>query len=561
MFGTTKKIRDTALMARSTHALERCKAGLNRTKSIARLYGRDEEGSLLIFGIFTFVIVLILAGIGVDIVRHETLRTELQNTTDRAILAAANRETTAEAKEVVEDYFAKAGLSSYLDEVIVEGVGYGKRVTATVKADIPTFFLRFSGVNNLELNSSGSAEQGMAELEVALVLDVSGSMNNSNRLPNLTVAGQEFAATVFNNSVDGHVAVSVVPYATQVNVGPTIASQFLRTDSHETSHCLNFTADDFQTNTVELITGTDPKSYEQTMNFDPWYYKEPNTGTTLEVCNPATNNRVLPFSTSLSEVSNKIAGLRADGNTSIDVGVKWGMTLLDPSFQDATTVLVTEGLDASNAGRPHEYSSATLKVMVVMTDGVNTGQYYMPDPYRTGDSDIYIDPDTDRVSFKTVQNSCSWWAGCTSTTRYYTPHNDSYYNNPYDAPASAYNSNDYAPRLLVWSEVWDRFTVDSHAYTRYEASGNSNDYYTWRDRGRKYIASGTKNARLLDACQEAKNKGILVFTIGFEAPDTGAAVLRSCASSESHYYDADGLEIADAFAAVATKITELRLVK
>lgn len=553
MFGTTQNNRDAAHESRSATPLKWCKAKLNRTKSIARLYGRDEDGSLLIFGIFTFVIVLILAGIGVDIVRHETLRTELQNTTDRAVLAAANRETTAEAKSVVEDYFAKAGLTSYLEDVKVEGVGYGKRVTATVTADIPTHFLRFSGVNNLELHSEGTAEQGMAELEVALVLDVSGSMNNSNRLPNLTIAGQEFAETVFNNSADGHVAVSVVPYATQVNVGPTIASKFVRTDSHETSHCLNFQAADFLTNTVELATAVNPKSYEQTMNFDPWYYKAPNTGTTLEVCNPATNNRVLPFSTSLSEVSNKIAGLRADGNTSIDVGVKWGMAILDPSFQDATTALISNGLDASNAGRPHEYSSATLKVMVVMTDGVNTGQYYMPDPYRTGESDIFLDPNTNRVSFETTKNSCSWWYGCTSSTKYYAPHNDSYYNAPYGGWS--------AVRNLQWSEVWDRFTVDSHAYTRYEASGNSNDYYNWLNWTRKYIDSNTKNTRLLQACQAAKDKGIIVFTIGFEAPNTGASVLKDCASSEAHYKDADGLEIADAFAAVATKITELRLVK
>ena len=553
MFGTTKDNRDTAQKARSAVALEWCAAGMTRVKITARRFGRDEEGSLLIFGLFTFVIVLILAGIGVDIVRHETLRTELQNTTDRAILAAANRETTAEAKAVVEDYFAKAGLSSYLEEVKVEGVGYGKRVTATVIADIPTFFLRFSGVNNLKLNGSGSAEQGMAELEVALVLDVSGSMNNSNRLPNLTIAGQEFARTVFNNSVDGHVAVSVVPYATQVNVGSVIASQFTRNDSHDKSHCINLTSSDFETNIVGLAEGDDPRTYDQTMNFDPWYYKDPNTGTQLVVCNPAANNQVLPFSNSLTEVENKIAGLRADGNTSIDVGVKWGLSILDPSFQSATTALVDAGLSNANLGRPHEYSSATLKVMVVMTDGVNTEQYRMPDPYRSGLSDIYVNISNDRVSFQTVQNSCSWWSGCTSNTVYYAPHNDSYYSAPYGGWSGT--------RQLAWSEVWDRFTVESHAYTRYEASGNSNDYYNWLNKTRKSVGSSEKNARLQSICSQAKSKGIVVFTIGFEAPDSAATVLRNCASSEAHYKDADGLEIADAFAAVATKITELRLVK
>lgn len=564
MFGTTQNTRDTALKMRPAKTLNACRAWLNRTKIMARQYGRDEEGSLLIFGLFTFVIVLVLAGIGVDIVRHETLRTELQNTADRAVLAAASSETTEAAKAVVRDYFAKAGLTEFLDKVEVDGVGYGKRVKATVTADIPTYFLRLSGVDNLELNSYSVAEQGMTELEVALVLDVSGSMNSSSRLANLSVAGKAFATTVFTNSIAGHVAVSVVPYATQVNVGPDIAAQFLREDSHETSHCFNFTADDFTTNTVELITDDDPKSYEQTLNFDPWYYNEPNEGLVTQLCNSAENNRVLPFSTSNTAVENKITGLTADGNTSIDVGVKWGMSMLDPSFQGVTTALVADGLDASNAGRPHEYSSSTLKVMVVMTDGVNTSQYYVPDPYRSGNSDIYLDPDTDRVSFGTDYEECTTtsyknWKGktkytttCEDVTKYYAPHNENYYDNPYGGWGDV--------RLLTWPEVWDRFTIDSHAYTRYEASGKSNDYYNWRDIDKSY-GSSTKNSRLLQACQAAKDKGIIVFTIGFEAPSSAASILKSCASSEAHYKDADGLEIADAFAAVATKITELRLVE
>lgn len=554
MFGTTKNTRNTAQQARPATALERCKARLDRSKSIARLYARDEEGSLLIFGIFTFVIVLVLAGISVDLIRHETLRTELQNTLDRAVLAAANRETTSDARAVVEDYFAKANLTPYLEDVEVTGVGIGKRVKATVSADIPTYFLRYSGIDNLELFSSGIAEQGMAELEVALVLDVSGSMNSSNRLPNLSVAGQQFAQTVFANSADGHVAISVVPYATQVNAGADIASQFLRADSHETSHCLNFAAEDFQTSSVDLIMMPDAKTYEQTMNFDPFYYNEPNEGLVKETCNPAANNRIMPFATTLSEVTNKITGLTAWGNTSIDVGVKWGTTLLDPSFQPATSALILDEVwGAQQAGRPHGYSSATLKVMVVMTDGVNTAQYYMPDAYRSGQSDIYVENSTGRVSFQTTVNSCSWWAGCTSSTSYYTPHNDSYRSSPLGGWSGS--------RKLTWPEVWDRFTIESHAYTRYEASGDSNDYYNWLNWARQSVGSGTKNARLLEACQAAKDKGILVFTIGFESPSSAASILRDCASSSSHYYDADGLEIAEAFSAVATKITELRLVE
>jgi Flp pilus assembly protein TadG len=551
MFGTTRNTRNFGQKARAAKTLNQCKAALNRFKSIARVYTRDEDGALLIFGIFTFVIVLVLAGIGVDIARHETLRTELQNTLDRAVLAAANRETSSGAREVVEDYFAKAGLTEYLDEITVEGIGFGKKVTATVTADIPTYFLRLSGVDNLELNSIGAAEQGMTELEVALVLDVSGSMNSSSRLSNLSIAGRKFAETVFSNSTEGHVAVSVIPYATQVNVGPTIASQMLLNEPHDTSHCVNFTTDDYKTSTIDWASDSNPKHYDQTVHFDPFYNANPNSGTILDVCSTRDGNTVLPFSTSLSEVTDKISGLYADGNTSIDVGVKWGAALLDPTSQSMTEELIKKGLDESNAGRPHDYTTATLKVMVVMTDGVNTTQYDMPDPYRSGLSDIYVDTTNNRVSFLT-NYSCGYRNRYTCSG-YYAPYNENYYSAPYGGWDDT--------RLLEWPEVWARFTTKSHANVRKDASGNSNDYNTWYYATRSYVSSYTKNLRLQDACQAAKDKGIIIFTIGFEAPSSADSVLQTCASSTAHYSDADGLEVADAFAAVATKITELRLVE
>ncbi|MEM5477792.1 pilus assembly protein TadG-related protein [Pacificibacter sp. AS14] len=545
---------------------------MNRTKSIARLYARNEDGSLIIFGLFTFVIIMVLTGIGVDIARHETLRTELQGTADRAVLAAANSSSTDDATAVVEDYFEKAGLSSYLSTVDVESAGSGSSVTVTVDASFSTYFLHFAGLDTLELNTYSTAEQGMTELEVALVLDVSGSMGNDDKLTNLATAGAEFAETVFDNSEEDSATISVIPYATQVNVGSIIASQFSLEDSHDSSYCFNFTEDDFSSNTVDLITDDDPESYVQTANFDPWYYNDTyvyaDAELSMVVCNPDENNQVLPFSTTYTEVSDKIAGLTDDGNTSIDVGVKWGMTFLDPSFQDVTTELIAQGeIDASNAGRPVEYSDTALKVMVVMTDGTHTSQFYIPDEYRSGESDIYIDADTDRVSFAADYEECTTTTSTssgrrgrtTSTTTcedvdgYYAPYDEEYYDAPYGGWDDV--------RLLDWSEVWDRYTIKSHAYMRYDESGDSDDYYDWIDYTYAYVDDDDKDDRLSDACDAAKAEGIIIFTIGFEAPDDAEEILEDCASSSSHYIDVDGLDVTDAFAAIATKITELRLVE
>ena len=87
----------------------------------------------------------------------------------------------------------------------------------------------------------------------------------------------------------------------------------------------------------------------------------------------------------------------------------------------------------------------------------------------------------------------------------------------------------------------------------------SNASWYWYNRLYSYVGDSTKDSRTLAVCDAAKEKGIVVFTIGFEAPWRGQQVLQQCASSASHYYDVDGLEISDAFASIASAIRQLRL--
>jgi hypothetical protein len=577
MFGTILNTRNLAQKARAAKALEQCKAGLTKTKSIARLYTRDDDGSLLIFGLFTFVIVLLLAGIGLDVVRHETLRTQLQSTTDRAVLAAANVEagsTEEDAKVIVRDYFAKAGLTEYLDDVQVTGGGLngGRKVRAVVKATIPTYFMKFSGIDTLELTGVGAAQQSIADLEIALVLDVSGSMSSNNRLKNLDTAGKQFAETVFGNSQPGRIAVSVVPYSTQVNVGPTILSQVNLNDAHpntaDGSHCLNFSDDDFYEADMELPnksasgfpTNPGAKYYAQTADTDPWY----NYSSTpyIKTCLTKNYARVLPYSTSLDSVKSKIGSLEAEGSTSIEIGVKWGAALLAPASTSFTQALIATGeIDDENAIRPKEFSAKTLKVMVVMSDGENTDQDVIRAPYRSGESDIYINDSNGDIWFPQTQTTCwytnsnsgwGWGWGkkkevCETTNQYYKTRTGQTSSSPYGRP-------------MLWQEVWANFTVSRHADLREDLGGDSS--YSWENRTLDTIDSSTKNTRLKNICNAAKkDDDILIFTIAFEASYSGKAALKSCASSDAHYYNANGIDITDTFAAVASKITELRLVE
>ncbi len=66
-------------------------------------------------------------------------------------------------------------------------------------------------------------------------------------------------------------------------------------------------------------------------------------------------------------------------------------------------------------------------------------------------------------------------------------------------------------------------------------------------------------------CNLAKANRVMVFTIGFQLSDSDASQramkneLRACATSSSHYYDVQGLDIASAFRSIATTIQRVKL--
>ena len=86
-------------------------------------------------------------------------------------------------------------------------------------------------------------------------------------------------------------------------------------------------------------------------------------------------------------------------------------------------------------------------------------------------------------------------------------------------------------------------------------SGLRNDFYE-----KAYTAR--EGDTLLDKiCTAAKQRGIIVWTIGFEVGNHGADVMEDCASSPSHFYRVEGLELADAFGSIARQLNQLRLIQ
>lgn len=144
--------------------------------TLANRFARAEDGTVTIFGLIMFVIMIAVGGVAIDILRYETQRVQMQYTLDRAVLAAASLDQNADAEAVVRDYFARSELENYRLRVTPQSSMTSTRVEAFVEADINLLFMNMFGVNSLTSPASAVAEESVGNLEISLALDVSGSM-------------------------------------------------------------------------------------------------------------------------------------------------------------------------------------------------------------------------------------------------------------------------------------------------------------------------------------------------------------------------------------------------
>ncbi|MCB1331728.1 MAG: hypothetical protein KDK28_20685 [Maritimibacter sp.] len=556
---------------------------------------RSEDGSLIVFGLFVFLLMAVVAGMAVDFMRFETQRTRLQSTLDRAILAASSLDQTADPEYIVLDYFNKAGLGNFIDaslinvyenDRLIDDTYSGasadsltsRRVEASAKMTIGTTFLKFSGIDFLGAPAMGTAEESASLTEISLVLDTSGSMSwnsasGNSKIYELRRAAKKFINIVLcdpanpNNTTncvveEGTVSVSLIPYSEQVLVGEDLLGYFNATNEHTYSSCITFDADDF-----EEVPITPTQLLQREGDIDPWSNGY-NARDGSRSCRKDAWREITAVSGDAAALRDAIDDLGASGNTSIDIGMKWGAALLDPVAVPVVDDLIDAGdTDEAYEGRPLDYDiSRSTKVIVLMTDGVNTDQHYLYDEFRSGPSPVFYYQCTNadpckgsgkKYSIYDADNDRYWW----EDEEKFEDH--AYGDGTFEecnwvrsgrswvqqCSQVAESKNGTGATQMDYAEVWHE-----KSWSWWEQ-----DDLDFLPRPGSSYGNSTKNARLDDICEAAKDQGIRVFTVGFEVNYASSLVMKDCASSDSHYFDANGLDLSSAFSAIAREINKLRL--
>lgn len=355
------------------------------------------------------------AGMAVDYGRYNTTGVKLQTLADSAVLAAVRAKQEqpsigeAEMQDVARRYFEQhdkhgAEIEELtLKELKTDGKGIGT-FSVHLEATQPTTFMRLANIITMQHRIHTEASVGNAvPVEVALVLDVTGSMSGS-RIAGLKSAAKGMLDTLLDPK-DSQAKVAIVPFSDYVNVGlgnrnkPWIS---VPADYSETSYQCTTSKPVLEKKNCRKVTKTGtndgvPYTYEQEqcdITYGPEETKCANKTTKYE-WKGCVGSRGYPLNiqdsgydaakvpgllniscpSAVTELTNKkttlvsqIDKLSASGNTYIPTGLVWGWRALTSHEPFGGAMSKSEAK-----------KQAGVKALLLMTDGANVKSPRYPD--------------------------------------------------------------------------------------------------------------------------------------------------------------------------------------
>lgn len=318
-------------------------------RKLAIAFAADRRGNIaIIFGAAIFA-VLAAAGVAIDFLRIDKARTALAEAGDAALIAAARYKganpdaSDAKITEVARKLFDsqmrnEPDVNVYGFDIVFSNAASSFRLN--IDADLNLVVMNIFGRQFEDLDTTAEAKLGKPpHIELAMALDVTGSMNSNGKLAALKKASAELFDTLFGYA-SATVKIGIVPFAQYVNVGADhAAASWLTNPGAGWTGCV----------------GSRPYPYNVgDSDFDavraPGLLSAPN-------CPPA----LIPLTDDKDKLEDYVEDLNASGYTYIPGGMGWAWSLLTPQapFSDA---IPFEDLPKVNG----------VKALMVMTDGANT---------------------------------------------------------------------------------------------------------------------------------------------------------------------------------------------
>lgn len=335
-------------------------------------FSNDQSGNVAIIVAVCFVPLLVLAGGATDIARHESYRVQLQDGVDRAVLAAASLTQTQPVEKTVNAYLSSLPFIADVDvQFQTTNSTNVRQVTVVATYTMETAFLPLIGIETIDVTSRATAIEKRQNIEISLVLDISGSMRygSPTRISLLKPAAKQFIDTILNEQSAAYTSVSIVPYAGSVNPGAMAFDGLKVPRRHNYSSCVEFIASDYSGGMVQF----DQRS--QVPHFTNAHQGVNYPGLGWPWC-PLEDTAISYISNNPNYLKSRIDALKMYDGTGTAIAIKWGMLLLEPAARPMVAVAAANNMvPAQFANRPAAFDDPnTIKFIVLMTDGDITEQ-------------------------------------------------------------------------------------------------------------------------------------------------------------------------------------------
>lgn len=609
--------------------------------AVARRFAGDVRGNVaMLFGLSLPVLILMTFG-GVDIHRMSTVRVNLQDALDAAALAAARSPYTADADlQRVGLAALKANLKSYpnvtLEEDQTSFTLSGDDVVIAdarvqVKTLVANIFLPPYGQlmdDYLPVGSHSEVDRSSRNIEVALVMDVTGSMAGQ-RIIDLKAAAKDLVDIIVQPVQTPYYSkLALVPYSMGVNLGSNAnaARGAAVGSTNITGAVINLVGIE------KLITGATNGRPVVVTSASHGYSNDDVVWITGATGMTQLNNkayRVRNRTTNTFELYT-LTGYRVDGGS-------WGSYSGNAKVRrcqnnDCSVTITSNGHGMSNNDYVHitgvngmtQLNNETYLVgnvttntftidpnLSALTAYVSGGQAWCAQQGCTyfAFENMYGDLQTHRISTCVTERTGSqaYTDASPSSSRVGRNYPSASSNTCLDATLQPLSSDKNTLKSAIdsydvegstagqigigwgWYMVSPNFntlwpsngaaaynTADTLKAVIIMTDGEFNTPYCSGVISRQAGTGSGSNTGKIDCdadngdpfaqgvamCTAMKNRGILVYTVGFQITEGGNAanMLQTCASTPSNFYlPASGGDLSEAFAAIGRDITQLRI--
>jgi Flp pilus assembly protein TadG len=313
---------------------------------------RDQRAAVV--PTFTLGVVAIVGFVGaaIDYSRANSIRSAMLAALDTTALMLSRDSdglTPEQLSQKANDYFNAQFNRPDANNVQVTAVRESPQqgnfvLHVTASASMNTTVARVLGASQISVGTSADIAWGIKKLELALVLDNTGSMASGGKLAALKTAAHNLLNTLQNaGKQPGDVKVAIIPFDRMVNIGTGFKDEFW----------IDYTVKDIQKDqwngcVIDRDQSNDVQDTTPTSTNYHTFFPAAQCGSLVTA---------MPLSTDWAALHTKVDAMTAAGNTNTTIGLVWGWHAL------------TGNMPFTNAAAP---APDLDKVIVLLTDGENT---------------------------------------------------------------------------------------------------------------------------------------------------------------------------------------------